>query len=38
MNYFVHLIDIPEKIVKDCYFMLAGDININIQEDGCGHK
>jgi hypothetical protein len=37
-EFFVHLIDIREQIVKDCYITLVGDLNINIQVDGCGHK
>jgi hypothetical protein len=38
-EFFVHLIDILEQLLeKDCYIILVGDLNRNIQEDGCGHK
>jgi hypothetical protein len=38
-GFFVHLTDILEQLVqKDCYIILLGDLKINTQEDGCGHK
>jgi exonuclease III len=38
-EFFIHLIDILEQLVqKDRYIILAGDLNINIQEGGCSHK
>jgi hypothetical protein len=37
--FFAHLIDILEQqYKKDCYIILVGDLNINTQEDGCGHR
>jgi exonuclease III len=38
-EFIVHLTDILEQLVqKDCCIIFVGDININIQEDGRGHK
>jgi hypothetical protein len=35
----IYLINIlGQSLQKDCYIILAGDLNINIHDDGCGNK
>jgi hypothetical protein len=38
LEFYVHSVDILEQLVqKDCHIVLVGNLNVNIQEDGCGH-
>jgi hypothetical protein len=38
LEFYVHLIDILEQLEKDCHIITVGNLNLNIQEDGCGHE